>query len=345
MTNIQEQAKNSLAKQNTRTTLQVVKGLTNTVEVKQRFQEILGQKSASFLASLTSIVASNTNFEGIDPNSIVSAALIAATLDLPINPNFGFAHIIPYRGKTMKAQFQMGYKAFIQLAIRTGMYKTINATHVFEGELIASDRFRGTHTFDQNQKKSDKIVGYYSFFELSTGFQKDLYMTTEELQCHGKKYSKNFADINGQWKSNFNGMSLKTVLKSLLSKYGILSTELKMALQSDQAIVHEDPDIKDFKFEYVDNPETDDVEILEVKKEPKIKLDTAPEDRRLDKYGYEALDLNKLTNPNWYLKAIAVEEGQQLDDFMDEYKTEISMFDDKDQSLIEAAYVKRKAKK
>jgi len=344
MTNIQQAAKDSLAKQNTRTTLQVVKGLTNTAEVKQRFQEILGQKSASFLASLTSIVSSNTNFEGIDPNSIVSAALIAATLDLPINPNFGFAHIIPYRGKTMKAQFQMGYKAFIQLAIRTGMYETINATHVYEGELVESDRFRGTHKFDSNMKKSEKIVGYYSFFKLTTGFQKDLFMTTEELLAHGKKYSKNFADANGQWKTNFNGMSLKTVLKSLLSKYGILSTELRMAIQSDQAIIHEDAEVKDFKFEYVDRPETDEIETAEDKPEPKIKLDVI-EAKLADKYGYPADDLNKLENPEWYLKAIEIESGKDLDDFIDQYRTELTMFDDKTQLIIGTAYAKKKTNK
>jgi len=121
------------------TTLAVVKGLIGKDEVKKRFEEIMGQKAGGFIASITSLVSSSTNFDGVDGNTVISSAIVAATLDLPINPNLGFAWIIPYwdnKKKIKVAQFQIGYKGFIQLAMRSSHYKTINVAEVYEGDIL-----------------------------------------------------------------------------------------------------------------------------------------------------------------------------------------------------------------
>jgi recombination protein RecT len=142
-----------------------------------------------------SLVSSKTNYRDVDPNSVIASAMIAATLDLPINPNLGFAYIIPY---SKVAQFQMGYKGYIQLALRSGQYKSINATEIHEGELISRNRITGEIIIDEDQKKSDKIIGYVSYFRLMNGFEKTLYMTVDEVTSHGKKYSKSYTSKDGR---------------------------------------------------------------------------------------------------------------------------------------------------
>lgn len=235
-------------------TLGIVKNYLGNDAVKKRFEEILKDKAPGFIQSIVSLVSSSTNFNGVDPNTIIASAFQAATLDLPINQNLGFAYIIPY-GR--KAQFQLGYKGFIQLALRTGQYKTINATEIYEGELVEFNRISGLIKLDPEKRKSDKIIGYAAYFQLINGFEKTLFMTVDELMEHGKKYSKSFN--NGQWKDNPHVMMLKTVIKLLLSKYGILSVQLEKALQADQAIISESED-GEVQFNYEDNPETEEVE-------------------------------------------------------------------------------------
>lgn len=148
---------------------------------------------------------------------------MAASLDLPINQNLGFAYIIPYGNE---AQFQMGYKGYIQLAMRTGQYQTINAAEVYEGEIVKQNRFTGEYEF--GEKTSDKIVGYIAYFKLVNGFEKYLYMSIEEMQAHAKKFSKNYKGGTDKWGiTDFHSMAIKTVLKRLISKYGILSIEMQ----------------------------------------------------------------------------------------------------------------------
>ena len=156
--------------------------------------------------------------------------MTAATLKLPINPNLGFAYIIPY-GK--EAQFQMGYKGYIQLAMRTGQYKTINAAVVYEGQIEDIDFVTGE--IIRGKKKSDKVVGYVAYFELINGFSKMVYMTHEEMLRHAMTYSQayKYDKKNGKkssvWSTNFEAMGLKTVLKQLISKYGIMSIDMQGA--------------------------------------------------------------------------------------------------------------------
>lgn len=217
--------------------------------VKLRFKEILGQKAPGFISSILSVTNSNTLLQKAEPQSIMNAAVIAATLDLPINGSLGFAYIVPYKDQ---AQFQIGYKGLVQLAMRSGQYKTINVAEVYEGEIKSENRFTGEYEF--GDKTSDKVVGYMAYFRLTNGFEKYMYMTREEAERHGKKYSQTFKRGIGLWATDFDAMAKKTVLKMLLSKFGILSIEMQRGIQFDQSVVHGDiNNIEEATAEYVDN--------------------------------------------------------------------------------------------
>jgi recombination protein RecT len=222
--------------------------------VTKRVNELLGKRAPQFVTSLVTAVNENQKLATCEPQSVLNAALTAASMDLPINQNLGFAYLIPYKNKTGEVcQFQMGYKGFIQLAQRSGYYKTINVTEVKDGEINAHDRLSGEIEFewikDVSEREKSTTVGFVAYFKLLNGFEKSMYMTVEETEAHAQKYSKNYAKWNsGLWKDDFDAMSKKTVLKLLISKYGPLNTQLQEALAKDQAIVDEDG------VEYSDNP-------------------------------------------------------------------------------------------
>jgi recombination protein RecT len=247
-------------------TLNVIRSFAESESVKKRFADALQKNPSAFLSSIISLVSSSTNFDGVDPNTIMMGAMQAATLDLPINPNLGFAYIIPYSGK---AQFQIGAKGLVQLALRTGQYQTINTTEVYEGELISRNRLTGEIIIDGDKKASEKVIGYVAFFRLTNGFEKSLYMSVVELEAHGKRYSKSFNNPSGPWKTNPHAMMLKTPLKLLLSKYGILSVQMQQAIQADQAIVKQD-EAGEITYEFIDN---DGKPVDEEPKEEEIKAD------------------------------------------------------------------------
>jgi len=216
------------------------------------------------MTSVMQVVNGNEYLKKATPASIYNAAAMAAVLDMPINNNLGFAYIIPYGNQ---AQFQIGYKGFIQLAIRSGQYKTIGATPIYAGQLTSENPLTG-YEFDFKVPKTGEPIGYAASFKLISGFEKILYMTVAELKAHGKKYSKTFNKPAGLWNKDFEGMAQKTVLKRLLSKYGPLSLEMQKAVNSDQSIVEDFED--DGKFKYPDNAneagaeaETVNAEILE----------------------------------------------------------------------------------
>lgn len=242
-----------------------VKALLADINIKKQFEDMLGKHAASFISSIISVTNGNKQLKSIsdnNPMSIISAGAIAATLNLPVDPNLGFAYIIPYGDK---ATFQMGYKGFIQLAMRTGQYKTINASEVYEGEIRSVNRFTGEIEF--GDKTSDTVVGYMSYFKLINGFEKYLYMTKEEVEKHAKAFSKSFNHKDGRWQLDFHAMAIKTVLKRLLSKYGILSVEMQgmgTALSADQSVVSSDVEGNP-TFEYIDvDGQTVDTETGEV---------------------------------------------------------------------------------
>ena len=227
-----------------------IHSLMNEDTVKKRFQELLGQKANGFISSVIGAVKNNSMLQNGEPQSILSAAVVAATLDLPIDPNLGFAAIVPYKDKTGKivAQFQMMYKGFVQLAQRSGQYKTINACEIYDGEIESFNRITGDIFFNTSNKKSDKIIGYAAYFRLVNGFEKTLYMSSEDINKHGKRFSQTFKKGFGLWIDDFDSMALKTVLKRLLSKYGILSIDMQNAVKFDQGIIKEDGEVK-----YVDH--------------------------------------------------------------------------------------------
>ncbi|MBL0320308.1 MAG: recombinase RecT [Alphaproteobacteria bacterium] len=208
--------------------------LVSNEKIKKRFDEVLGKKAPQFISSLLSLTNAKPELKAADPKTVISAAMIAATLDLPINPNLGFAYIVPY-GKV--ASFQMGWKGFVQLAIRTGLYQTMNAAELYEGELISNNRITGEIVIDESKKKSDKIVAYVAYFKLKTGFEKYLYMTVDQVKKHASRYSKSYSRPGTPWQINFDAMALKTVLKMILSKYAILSIEMQSAITLDQGVI------------------------------------------------------------------------------------------------------------
>ncbi|MBU6431484.1 recombinase RecT [Patescibacteria group bacterium] len=232
-------------------------------DVKQKFMEILGKRSTSFITSILQIVSSNDLLSKAEPMTIYQAALVAATLDLPINNNLGFAYIVPFNMKqkdgTFKtvAQFQLGYKGFIQLAQRTGLFKTISACPIYEGQLIEQNPLTG-FVFDFSKKKSDAVIGYASYFSLVSGFTKTFFMSIADLQKHGTQFSQTFKKGYGLWKDNFDAMATKTVIKLLLSKYAPLSVDMQKAVIADQAIII---DNENDNVTYVDN------EVVDVDKE------------------------------------------------------------------------------
>ncbi|MGM0864524.1 MAG: recombinase RecT [Bacillota bacterium] len=219
-----------------------MKGLLASPSVIKRFEEVLGKRATQFTASILSLYNNEKMLQKAEPMSVISSAMIAATLDLPVDKNLGYAWIVPYGGK---AQFQLGYKGYIQLALRTGQYRYINVTPIHEGELIKWNPLTEEIDIDFEQRESEVVIGYAAYFELLNGFRKTVYWTREQVEKHRKKFSK--SDFG--WKNDWDAMAMKTVLKNLLSKWGILSVEMQKAVIED----NEDREMKDITPEEDDN--------------------------------------------------------------------------------------------
>lgn len=238
-----------------------IKAYVSDAKIRQKFEEVLGKKTQGFLASVMQ-VANQPQLKGAVPATVINAAMMAATLDLPINNNLGFAYIVPYKRKfkdaqgkwseSLEAQFQMGYKGFIQLAQRSGQFARIAATPVFEGQLISANPLLG-YEFDWTIPNQGEAIGYVAFFKLLNGFTAELYMSTADVKKHAGKYSQSFKYGSGVWKDNFESMALKTVTKLLLSKQAPLSIEMQTAQLADQAIVR---DVETNDFDYIDHDES-----------------------------------------------------------------------------------------
>lgn len=218
-------------------------------EVQARVKDLLKDRAGSFTTSLMAALNATAHLAECKPETVLTAAITAASLQLPINGNLGFAYLIPYYNKKIQAyeaQFQMGYKGFIQLAQRTSLYKTIAATPVYEGQLISTNPLTG-NTYDWKAKKSDQVIGYAALIALLNGFEKELYMTVEELTAHGKQYSQSYRSGYGLWNDDFDAMATKTVLKLLISKFGPMTVEMNEAIAKDQSVIVDD------QPEYIDN--------------------------------------------------------------------------------------------
>lgn len=209
-----------------------IKALMNTPTMRKKFEDVLKDKSDGFMASVLNLVSNDSYLASAEPMTIVTSAMVAASLDLPVDKNLGYAWIIPYKGK---AQFQLGYKGYIQLAQRSGQYKALNVIEVFEGELESWNRLTEEFKFNPEGKQSDEIIGYVGYFELLNGFKKTVYWTKQGIEAHKRKFSK--SDFG--WKKDYDAMAKKTVLRNMLSKWGILSVEMQKATVNDETVVRD----------------------------------------------------------------------------------------------------------
>lgn len=244
-----------------KTKMDVLKSVMNADSVQQQFKNALGENSNSFIASVIDLYGGDASLQQCEPKAVVMEALKAAVLKLPIAKSLGFAYVIVFNNsvkddkgnwvKVATPTFVPGYKGFIQLAMRTGQYRYINADVVYEGELQKVNKLTGEVSFN-GEKKSDKVVGYFAYFELLNGFSKTLYISLDDMCKHAKKYSptiKNKKDVTVEslkilanqsmssggvgWLGNFEDMALKTCVRNLLSKFGYLSVEMVNAIESD----------------------------------------------------------------------------------------------------------------
>lgn len=240
--------------------LQVFNQTIANPRTQEYLAQVLGEKRQSFVNNLTALVANNTKLQECEPIGLMYAGIKATALDLPLDPNLGFAYVIPYKNNKVnktEAQFQIGYKGFIQLAIRSGQFRSINVTEIKDGELVHEDMLTGDLVFKRavaNVREGLKTVGYAAFFRLNNGFEKTLYYTIEAVEAHAKKYSQTYGSKyestrnSSKWATDFDAMAKKTVLKLLLSKYAPLSVEMQQAVVVDQAVFD-----KDGKERYIDN--------------------------------------------------------------------------------------------
>jgi recombination protein RecT len=215
-----------------------LKNILAAQSVKEQFESVLKENSGAFVASIIDLYNTDKTLQMCDPKNVVMEALKAASLKLPINKQLGFAWIVPYRdGKTGQyiPTFQLGYKGYVQLCMRTGAYKYINADVVYEGELVKHDKLTGEIEIDPEKRTGDKKVGYFAFIETLNGFRKTLYMSVEEVTKHAQQYSKSYGNKNSVWATDFDAMALKTCLRLLLSKYGVMSVEMQRAYIEDSA--------------------------------------------------------------------------------------------------------------
>ena len=213
------------------TPVQKMKSIINADSVQEQFRNALKDGAPLFIASLIDIYGNDKNLQKCEPKDVIMEALKAATLKLPINKQLGFAYIVPYGSEP---QMQIGYKGYIQLAMRTGQYKYINADVVYEGELKGHNKLTGEVDLS-GEATSDKVVGYFAYIETVNGLRKPLYWTKEKVLAHAKRYSKSFNIKSSAWQTNFDEMALKTMLRNLLSKYGVMSVEMMNAFTADSA--------------------------------------------------------------------------------------------------------------
>jgi len=218
-----------------------LKSIIDSDSVQAQFRNCLNENSGPFVASLIDVYASDTYLQKCEPKLVIMEALKAATLKLPINKQLGFAYIVPYNKKKKEGnqwktesipQFQIGYKGYIQLAMRTGQYRYINAGALYEGHTVDRDLLTGKINIFGEQK-SDKVIAYFAYMELLNGFSKAVCWTKDEVLAHAKRYSKSFDTDASPWKTQFDPMAIKTMLRNLLSKYGVMSIEMLSALDED----------------------------------------------------------------------------------------------------------------
>lgn len=253
---------NEVQKKAAATGLQAFNQTITNPQTQKYLQDVLGERKGSFVNNLTALVANNASLQECQPLTVMFAALKATALNLPLENSLGFAYCIPYKSKkagTAVAQFQLGYKGFKQLALRSGQFAIIpNATEIKEGELVSRNRLTGECVFqfveDEEAREKLPTIGYASYFRLLNGAESTFYMSREEMEKHALRYSQTYRskyeDIrkSSKWTTDFEDMAKKTVIKLNLSKNAPLSVEMQDAIKADQSVMYEAD-----KYEYVDN--------------------------------------------------------------------------------------------
>lgn len=252
----------------------------NNDKMQKYLHDVLGDSKDKFVTNLISVTNQNKDLQRCTNMSLVSGALVATTLNLSLNIGFGYAYLVPYDNKkynsqtgrretiSTEAQFQIGYRGYIQLALRTGQYKRINAVPVYESQFRSWNAL--TEEIELNNVdnfENDKVVGYVSYFKLNNGFEKTMFWSYDKILNHADEYSSAFSKdkyfnfINGkvpknelwkyssEWYKNFDNMALKTMLRQSLSKYGIMSEEMLTAYENDQSVINNG------NIDYIDSPQ------------------------------------------------------------------------------------------
>jgi recombination protein RecT len=272
--------KNTLANRNQKASLTAY--LTNDA-VKNQINNVIGGKDGQrFISAIISAVQTNPALQECTNPSILSAALLGESLKLSPSPQLGHYYMVPFndRQKGKVATFQLGYKGYIQLATRSGQYKKLNVLAIKEGELIRFDPLNEEIEVnlieDEELREKTPTIGYYAMFEYTNGFRKAIYWSRAKMEAHALKYSAGYRAKKGYtfWEKDFDGMAYKTMLRQLISKWGIMSIDMQKAVESDQAVINEDG-----TKSYVDNtPDTPiDAEMTEVPaEEPKVTENPTP---------------------------------------------------------------------
>lgn len=254
-----------------------------SVKYKNLINNTLGdpKRASKFIASISSAVGNNYQLQECEAGSILTAALLGEALNLSPSPQLGQYYLVPFKTKsgTSVAQFQLGYRGYLQLAIRSGQYQDIDVIEIREGEYLGRDKLTGKHKFefieDEVERESKSIIGYLAYFEYLNGFKKSIYWTKEKMKNHAIEYSQAYAsDIKKKtnysfWTKDFDGMAFKTMLRQLISKWGVMSTEMQEALVKDQSVINEDGN-----YDYIDSPEINLEPIVEEEPEEKKKPKT-----------------------------------------------------------------------
>ncbi len=287
-----------VAKNQTKSTgIKVFNNLINSDLMRTKIHQMVGATdSQEFITSITSAVNTNPALAECDPQTIISAALLGQSLHLKPSPQLGYFYMVPFNNRkkgTKEAQFQLGYKGLLQLAIRTSEYIDIDAIEIKEGEYKGRDKFTGRPKFefveDDDIRENLPVVGYMAYFEMKNGYIKRLYWSKTKMENHADTYSmafdlEKYHDLqegkipqSEQWKyssfwyKNFDEMAKKTMLRQLLSKHGLLSTEMQKAVESDQAVI-----TKDLQPEYVENENVIDNAAIEKEQTQAIEENSAP---------------------------------------------------------------------
>lgn len=243
---------------------------------KNLINQTLGDKDRAtrFIASISSAVATNQSLQECDAGTILSGALLGESLNLSPSPQLGQYYLVPFNDskKGYKvAQFQLGYKGYIQLAIRSGQYKKLNVLAIKKDELIKYDPLNEEIEVnlieDEEERENAETIGYYAMFEYTNGFRKSLYWSKSKMEKHALKYSKGYAAHKGYtfWEKDFDGMAYKTMLRQLISKWGIMSIDMQQAVEKDMATINTDG-----TYEYVDNEDNMIIEQAEQKEDIKL---------------------------------------------------------------------------